>query len=133
MGILDLELEQAATFTTFVAIEDGAVKSGYEDLVETSCSGGKCLARIVLINAFFASGVSHPIDVSGTVLLAFNNRRRRLDLSDIVNAGLEEQERRLQGNSADFDVVIDLDIEERENCDNGGGLFAPITSILNIL
>lgn len=124
-SIIDLTLEQNETYTTFVAIEDGAVKPGYEDVVETSCSGGKCLARIVLINAFFSSGVAYPIDVSGTVLLAFGRRRRLLGLHS-YEAGVNE-ERRLMGNSADFELIINF--EQKEGCEEESGLLASLVSL----
>ena len=77
-NIQDLSLEQSATFTSFVAIVDGSIKNAYKDLVSTSCVSGKCLVQVILINAFFSSGVAQPIDITGSVILAFGNNSRRL-------------------------------------------------------
>jgi len=119
--IIDLRLEQNETFTTFVAVIDGAVKPGYEDIVLKWCAFGKCIARIQLINAFFTSEQAYSIDVTGTVLLAFGNNSRRLgskavEIPFVLGNGDEGKDRQLEGKNADFETKIDL----REPCEDSG-------------
>jgi len=128
-NIQDLSLEQSATFTSFVAIVDGSVKDGYEEVVSTSCVSGKCLVQIILINAFFSSAVASPIDVTGSVILAFGNSRRLVDVpveTYFVRGTKEneEEERQLDGTNVEFELTIDL----RQACEGGDGVFSSLLS-----
>jgi len=145
-SILDLTLEQNVTYTTFVAIENGVVRPGYEEVVMTSCSSGKCLAQIQLVNSFFLDDSSPPIAVTGTVLLAFGSSGRVVVdfVQDSPSSSSSSSFRSVrmpagkggapgQEGSVDFKTNIDL----RQSCEEsdggifGGGISNMFSSVLD--
>jgi len=135
--ILDLTLEQNETFTTFKAIENGQIQPGYEAVVQTSCSFGKCLAQVQMVNSFFLDDSAPPITVTGTVLLAFGNSARVVDLgvSSPAFRSIEEPGKSDQGQNGrvGFATTVGLSQPCQDGNIFGGGIGSLFSGIVNAL
>lgn len=92
-SFVDLEVWQYDSQLTFFAVEDGATKPEFNDLVVVDCkSKGMCLGRVKLIDSFFADGnAQFDLTVKGRVTLKPAASKRRLLRVDATTTNKNER------------------------------------------
>lgn len=120
-GIRDFEMKQEGTFAEFTALKDGEPPEGRDDLVDTKCEEGVCMASVKLVDFFFVD--AQPINVEGVVTLEEGNHRK-LNLNLPVQTSSLRQERRKDERNlqdGEGDNEFELKVSLTQPCPNGEG------------
>merc|ERR1712087_784036 len=114
-GFDKLTITQETTLVSFIAIENGQTDENWEDLVETNCNAdGVCMARVQLINAFYAD-VSHKLNVVGIATLGGNSRKLSLPVKTSSSLrGGKQEERKLEDEISEDEPPVGEVVEDPE-------------------